>query len=83
MPTETKTTLKLRLTVRQGVTVLPRCLQVLSRRGYILTGMTSRKAGATVSVLSLTLEGADRWHAAIPHLLSRIIDVDEVQVEEV
>lgn len=74
--------LKLQLTVRQGVMVLPRCLQVLSRRGYQLTVLQTRQGDDGDAVLYMTIEGNIRWHKDIAALLERVIDVRFVRTED-
>jgi acetolactate synthase regulatory subunit len=74
--------LHLKLTVRQSVTVMPRCLQILSRRGYIVNKLLTEPIDDTSAVIRLSVIGQQRWHTAIPHLLSRIVEVENVTVEE-
>ncbi|MDB5181808.1 MAG: hypothetical protein JWP13_571 [Candidatus Saccharibacteria bacterium] len=79
---EYKNKARLVLRVRQSVTVLPRCLQNLSRRGYIVLELSTKTVDATTAKLTMTIEGEQRWHSALPHLLSRLVDVEDVTVEE-
>jgi acetolactate synthase small subunit len=76
-----KTTMTLYVTVRQSITVLPRCLQILSRRGYKLLDLTTEPIDDSVARLKMVVEGYSSWHDALPHLLHRIVEVDEVTVE--
>jgi acetolactate synthase regulatory subunit len=81
MITKERTQLQLRVTARQSVTVLPRCLQILSRRGYILTELTTEPVDDSTVVLTLAVEGQARWHDSIVNLLSRVVEVDDVTLE--
>ncbi len=69
--------LQLELTIRPGVTVLPRCLQILSRRGFILTKLTSRRQPGGLIILECIVEGPKRWHTPIITLLERLTDVEK------
>ena len=69
----------LRLEVQQSTTVLPRCLQILSRRGFVLTHLKTTETD-TSAVLMLTVRGPVRWQQALPRLLSRLVDVNAVSV---
>ncbi len=73
------------ITCQPATTVLPRCLQILSRRGYMLTHLETlpaaqgdRQASDTV-VMRCTLHGPERWHEALLPLLERIVDVRSVR----
>lgn len=72
--------LKLTLTVRNTITVLPRCLQVLSRRGFMLVSLRTDDSGDT-ALLRILVVGPKHWHAAVPELLSKLVDVQSVTVE--
>lgn len=74
--------LRLRLSVHQSVMALPRCLQVLSRRGYTLLHLQTEPATSNTVVLTMTLYGERDWHEAIPDLLNKIIGVEQVAVQE-
>ncbi len=71
--------LDLRLTVHDVVTVLPRCLQILSRRGFRLTQLVSTQEGA-IRHLTCTIEGPVRWHGSIVLYLRRVHDVIDAQL---
>lgn len=75
-------TLDLLLTVRQSVTVLPRCLQILSRRGFVLTKLVTEKTKEGDTVLHFTVSGPKRWHKQLVRLLERLVDVDKVRAGE-
>lgn len=81
MVTKELTELHLRLTVQQGVTVLPRILQILSRRGFTLTDLTTKPHANGTATLLLTTVGDSHWHDAVPHLVSRLVDVLDAQKE--
>jgi acetolactate synthase regulatory subunit len=70
--------LQITITARRSTTVLPRCLQILSRRSYILTGLRSTWPDDSTIVMECTLTGPERWHAAVVSLLERVIDVQAV-----
>lgn len=71
--------LKLKITARQHTTLLPRCLQILSRRGFILEELHTRVEDTHI-ILSISLMGPTKWHAYIPNLLARLYDIDEIEV---
>lgn len=77
-----QTTLKLTLTARPTVTVLPRCLQILSRRGYRLTQLSAEEQRDGLETVHLVAVGPSRWHPAIPNLIARLVDVQTVTAEE-
>jgi acetolactate synthase regulatory subunit len=66
------------LTVRQSVTVLPRCLQILSRRGFTLLELSTEPTDGGFAKLTMVVKGNRSWHSALPHLLQRVIDIKEV-----
>lgn len=69
------------VTARQGVTLLPRCLQVLSRRGYIIQNIRTDDNPDGSVTLHITARGPDRWHNAVPDLLNKLTDVTDVRTE--
>lgn len=69
-----------KITVWRSVTVFPRILQVLSRRGCIVESMCSDQNGENESVITLRVSGDPRWYTPLPDLLRRIVDVQDVQV---
>jgi acetolactate synthase regulatory subunit len=75
-------TLELQLTVRSSVTVLPRCLQVLSRRGFVLLELSTEQTENAQMVLHCTINGPVRWHEPLVRLLERLVDVERVTVKE-
>jgi acetolactate synthase regulatory subunit len=80
MPTQTIISpLNLSLTVMQNSTVLPRCLQVLSRRGYVLCKLDTIPMGNGQAQIHMTVIGDATKHQSIPGLLARLIDVVEVK----
>jgi hypothetical protein len=70
------------LTVRPGITVLPRCLQILSRRGYMLTALRTTELSTSTTQLTLTLTGPPHWQAALPNLMTRLVEVLDARWEE-
>lgn len=80
MQAPTRTTLYLNITVAQNVTVLPRILQVISRRGLILTSLVTTPQQDGSSVLACTVQTPERWQGTIAPLLERLHDVILVEV---
>lgn len=82
MGNDSRNTIQFTITGRQGVTLLPRCLQLLSRRGFIVHEIRTNPLGNHKVEIFLSAEGDSKWNAAVPHLISRLVDVDSVRVEE-
>lgn len=72
--------LQLDITARQNVTVLPRILQVLSRRGVILHGLHTQKLDDRTVLLRCIIETPVAWRHSLPSLLVRLVDVQSVQI---
>ena len=73
------TTLELTVVGKQGVTLLPRCLQVLSRRGCMVTKLTTEPAADDQLVrLRLDVQAPTKWEVALPGLIERLHDVEAV-----
>lgn len=81
MQNSSAATLHLTIDVQQNVTVLPRCLQILSRRGFILTTLTTEQLPDGEARLVCSAEGPRDWHDAIPGLLEKLVDVRSVGVQ--
>lgn len=81
MTMTTRTKMELQLTVRQNTTVLPRILQVLSRRGFTVTSLQTN-GPANETCLSMTVLGPAKWEHALPQLLLRLVDVHEASAQE-
>jgi acetolactate synthase regulatory subunit len=73
------THLHLKITVRQNRTVLPRCLQLVSRRGFVLKALLTQQRQPAIAQLHCTLYGPTRWHGSIPLLLNKTTDVLAVE----
>ena len=71
--------LHLKLTVRNSRMALPRCVQALSRRGFVLRALLTQELDHATVQLRCTLEGPIHWHDAIPRLLQKNIDVLAVE----
>lgn len=71
--------LQLAITVRQNHTVLSRCLQVFSRRGFTLITLTTKELDNGYAILHCTLIGPPHWHNTLPQLVHKIIDVKKVE----
>lgn len=80
MPGEQRPYLQLDITARQNVTVMPRILQVLSRRGVILHGLHTKKLDNHTVLLHCILETPVAWQHSLPSLLVRLVDVQSVQI---
>lgn len=76
------TPLDLQLTVKPNTTVLPRCLQILSRRGYMLIDMKTEVKSNGDAVLLCHVSGPASWHQSIGGLLLKLTDVKAVTVKE-
>lgn len=76
----TGATLDLDITVVHNVTVLPRMLQVISRRGMVMTKLSTDQIAGGRAVLHCSIESPVRWHKTIAPLLERLIDVESVVV---
>jgi acetolactate synthase regulatory subunit len=68
-------TLRLKIGAYNNRTVLPRCLQILSRRGFRLTTLLTREIRHGEVELHCILEGPSEWHESIPELLNKTVDV--------
>ena len=75
-------TLQLAITVKQNRTVLSRCLQTFSRRGFTLTALTTKNLEDGDAILHCTLHGPQSWHTTLPQLLHKLIDVKKVEIVE-
>lgn len=78
-----KYNLHLRITVNQNKTVLPRCLQILSRRGFVLKALLTYEISPAIAQLHCAVQGPERWHEVLPQLLSKAVDVLAVERIEV
>jgi acetolactate synthase regulatory subunit len=74
--------LKLRITVKQSQTVLPRCLQILSRRGCTLLELSTEDLGNGAVVLHCVISAPPQWRVALPALLEKSVDVKKVVTDE-
>jgi acetolactate synthase small subunit len=74
-----KTPLRLTMTITPTVTVLPRVMQILSRRGYILQELQTSEISTHLSEVRCTVVGPVHWHDAIGPLLERLVDVRSVR----
>ncbi len=63
------------ITAQCNTSVLPRCLQILSRRGFMLTELQTEQFGTSQIIMHCTLLGPDRWHSSLIPLLERVVDV--------
>ena len=72
------TTMQLIITAKQGVTLLPRCLQVLSRRGCIITKLETESATNGAVMLRADVQAPAKWQSVLPGLLERLHDVESV-----
>jgi acetolactate synthase regulatory subunit len=61
-----QTEIRLVITVRQGVTVLPRCLQILSRRGFTLVSLSTSAYEDGTATLMMDVVGEPRRYST-PH----------------
>lgn len=77
--TEKRADLALHILVLQSVTVLPRCMQILSRRGFTLLRLDTEHAADGLAVLRCTVRGPERWHDQLTSLIERLTDVVSVQ----
>lgn len=75
--------LNLDITVQQNRTVLARCLQICSRRGFTLVSLHTETHNQHEATLHCQLHGPANWHAPLPLLLARLIDVKNVEKLEV
>ena len=67
--------LHLSITARQNQTVLPRCLQILSRRGFTLLALETTRIDDIFVSLEISCTGPARWHISIVGLLEKLVDV--------
>ncbi|HEX8182267.1 MAG TPA: hypothetical protein VF575_01545 [Candidatus Saccharimonadales bacterium] len=79
MPANTTCTLV--ITAKDTMTVLPRCLQILSRRGCKLTALTTGTLPNAEVVMRCTILAPGRWQEPLIKLLERIVDVRHVELE--
>ncbi len=63
---------------KQNVTLVPRILQILSRRGYTLEELKTIQISGTDIRLKLMASGDPRWHDQLIRLIGRLIDVTTV-----
>lgn len=75
---DTNTQLTLHITATPSLTLLPRCLQILSRRGFLLTDVTTENVSDVAVILHLAVVGPLRWHQPIVSLLGRVVEVSAV-----
>lgn len=68
----------LEVIVRRSVTVLPRILQVLSRRGITLETLQTTYLGADTAVLQMSVVAPLKWHGSIAGLITKLVDVQKV-----
>lgn len=74
------------ITANESVTLLPRILQILSRRGFTLmelrTSATPDDNDDAPIELNMTIKGDTKWKNSLPSLISRLIDVVDVHIGE-
>ncbi len=81
MTTEAAQAIKLyAITARHNHTLLPRILQILSRRGCTLIRLDTQPIGGDMARLNCTIQAPERWHGSLPGLLLRLIDIESVEV---
>ncbi len=73
-------TIKLRIQVKQNVTVLPRILQVFSRRSIVMRDLMTNDLRGGRAELWCTIQTTSKWEESIPDLLSRLVDVENVEI---
>lgn len=83
MPASALTQVTLTLQVYPSITVLPRVLQILSRRGYRLLDLSTRTEAPETARMICRVEGPAHWHPRIGALIDKLIDVHSVTLEEV
>lgn len=64
-----------------SVTLLPRCLQILSRRSFTLNGLQTETQEDGTILLHCDVTGPEQWEKPLIHLLARCVDVIAVSDE--
>lgn len=68
------------IAANDNVMMVPRILQILSRRGYRLTKLeTTQTDGQTL--YRCRVEGEERWQASMAGLIAKLPDVERVDHE--
>jgi acetolactate synthase regulatory subunit len=83
MPRFSLQPIRLDIEVTQNVTVLPRILQILSRRGIILESISTEQIDDLTAVLHCSLLAPTTWHDPIGPLLLRLVDVKDVKIRQI
>lgn len=74
---------RLQITAEQSVTLMPRIMQILSRRGLVLIRLrTIPDENTNMVTLRLIVRGELRWHSSLPELIRRLVDVIDVHTEK-
>lgn len=68
------------IVAERSISVLPRVLQVLSRRGFLVEELSTENLPRGMCKLSCTVSGPAHWHKSIPGLLGKLVEVQSVQV---
>lgn len=71
--------LHLKITAAASHTVLPRCLQVLSRRRFTLKALLTRDLSPSQIEMHCTVQGPLHWHDSLPGLLTKTAEVYNVE----
>lgn len=66
---------------KKTVTVLPRILQVLSRRSFLLEELSTEALPDGMVRLSCAASGPVRWFESLPGFLEKLVDVKSVTVK--
>lgn len=78
MPQHECSSVMLVVTVKNNVTILPRLLQILSRRGVTLTELRTETLSESRAKLHCTLMVPEQWHSSLSSLLLKLVDVEAV-----
>ncbi|HSH55204.1 MAG TPA: hypothetical protein VK983_00085 [Candidatus Limnocylindrales bacterium] len=70
------------LHARQNVTLLPRILQIFSRRRGVVLEVRTRNLAAGEVELGIVLDIDPVWHAQLSALLEKLVDVHSAKVQE-
>ena len=68
------------LTVEDSTMVVPRMLQVLSRRGFVLRSLSTDQLDDGILKLQCTVEGAAQWEKTLPGLLHKLVEVHSIRL---
>ncbi len=71
---------RLDIVAEDSISLLPRVLQILSRRGCLVREISTDQLENGRIQLTCYIEAPEQWTPALPGLIRRLIDVDTVAV---